>query len=230
MKNGIRSGFQRLVTATKCPFAARAQVALVRALANPSTLGRDIQRDATSVLAYLTGRRRAVTPDMVVVPIRSPELCKDLPSCASLLHTLVVALARAAAQSPVTIYQGIDSCDWDLVFSGVRVFVLVFAHFYPSDHIRFSHSKDTSYFCIQPDSSFDRHGVSADHEGRRELSEDVQRRFETAGVDYFPHLTRDSPKSYRFIKPLTPDAPPVIWWKSPLLLDLGTEAATAPPP
>ena len=222
--------FSELLAKTNCPFAPTARIVLLPELTAQS-LPDGLWKTAWLIDHTLVACDQQESPDMVVVPVQGASLCRDLASCASFLHTLLAAIYLAAGQPLSYLYKDIDSPSWNFVISRIiPTFVLVFAPFYHKRHIRYSNTSSVAYVCFQPDSSFERHGISGKLEKRRELSEEVRRSFESSGVDYYAELTQNSPKSYRFIKPLQPSDPPVIWWSSPLLLDIGGEPTPTPSP
>jgi len=222
--------FFQLIAKTKCPFASNARVVLFPRELDAESLADGLRHSVSSVLRSLGTHNQEDCPDMIVVSVQSTSLCYDIASGASFLHTLLAVMYLATGRPLSSLYSGIDSLSWNFVISGTPTFVLVFAPFYHKAHIRYSHTPGTAYFCFQPDSSFERQSISSKLRNRRELSEDIRRSFESSGVYYFGNLTQNSPKSYRFIKPLRRSDPAVCWWLSPLLLDLGSEPVPAPSP
>lgn len=207
------NAFTTLAWETLCPFARVAEVRLLEPRIAGNVWAPLVAGVVGKAARELPRADRFGGTDVFVVQL-GPPFANDLDLLARSVHTVLYHLHGALGPSR-SLYTAIDSTAWDLELLGLPYFAFAFAPFYTGNHIRYSHNPTEGFLLLQPDASFDRHGISSGASNRLALSRAIEEDFETAGIHYFGSLTRTAPKSHRVIKPPSPSGIPVRWWEAP---------------
>lgn len=213
-QSGVDQRFRVLVNRTCCPYA---KVANIR-YAPKWDQSRTIRENVLALLPYLdqfVERSEEEELDMFVIEVRDNKFIKDINAFASLVYNVLDILHEVDPTSEGTFTDGITSMEWDFVYRNVEFFIPTFTPFYDSNHIRYSHQKDSAFIAFQPDHCFDRHGINSKNPNRRQITEKVRERFEKAGIEYDVSLVSGSIKAVRYIKPLKTGQSLIRWWEDP---------------
>ena len=211
------SALRDFLDRSPCPYAQRASVLHCGSWPDPRPLPERIDGLRAGLLELGGGDAGA----LLVLEFKGADRLKTPREAAALVHALLCGLRARdpSCSSPLT--HGIDSPDWDFLHGGEKLFVSLFAPFYPSVHSRCSGHDSIGFVLFQPERSFRRYGVSSQRPRREQLSRAVHRRFLREGKDYDVRLNARTSKALRFVKPLRKGDPPVAWWQVPYEAEVG---------
>ena len=91
-------------------------------------------------------------------------------------------------------------------------FISTFSPFYPPDHPRHSPRHDSAFIFLQPEISFDHHGVTASNPKRWSIKESIRANFEKRLSRYSVELVEQPIEALKYVKPFKVDGEPVRWW------------------
>jgi len=204
--------FYPLLQSTGCPYAELANISFGPEWSLNETFHENIARLLPAFHAFAE-RSLDDNSDMFVAEVRDPMCLINIHEFARFLNKLLTKLSQFDSSSATSVFDGIESPEWDFSYKGLKFFVLTFAPFYHKCHGRYSHRKETAFVTFQPDHSFDRFGIHKASPIRRKLSRTVRDAFLRKGMPYHYELVTGSIKALRYIQPLEVGHAPVRWWE-----------------
>lgn len=186
---------------TPCPYAAGAKGRIVDAAA-PQSIG-------AYVSWLVAGTELAGPTDFVACEVPWIDACPSSPEFSAAIHDVLLGVVGAGR-----LYAGIETASWRLRTDDAELFPFVMSPGYATTHPRYL-DWPAPVLVLQLEDSFTRHGITSRTSRRAALSTTAERRFELAGREYFGQITRTLPRSWRVIKPLTSNDPPIAWWPIP---------------
>ncbi len=201
---------RRFLVRSPCPFARLAQVSAVDPWADPEVTASRLDHLASSLERSISGDRF----DLAVIEIRRAETIGSVKAGARITRDVLAGLRERDATTKLPLTSGIDDPRWDFSFLGERFFVSFFAPLYPPDHSRWSGEEDVAFVLLQPERGFRAFGISSTRPDRKAISKKVHRRFRQRGQKYDLAFNLTSPKSWRYVKPVAAEDPPVRWWEA----------------
>lgn len=206
--------FSAVTDKTLCAFARRAKVWGAPDYCDD----RDLVWNASRIASALR-RFCRVAPseglDGFVVRLQAPSQIRSLALFAKTFFHLLSELGRANVDAGLTdpMKGDLRSPTWRFEFAGVPFFISTFAPFYRGDHPRFSWRRDSAFIFLQPEFSFDHHGIHAKNPRRAAIKEAIRLQFSKDSIGYSIPLVEQPIESLKYIKPLEPDDPPIEWWR-----------------
>jgi hypothetical protein len=194
---------------TPCPYAKKAEVRFTLQPVFPLD-DRELWRNYFSSVTSLFGEL-ADSADILAIELPAPADASPHHLLAEITHKLLAGLIHHCSGDIRLLYRGIESSRWEYTLMNRDFFPLVLSPAYPIHHPRHVRWRQPVVL-LQPESSFTKHGISSVAEGRERLSATVERAFLRAGRRYHGHITRDLPKAYRVIKPISVTDQPIRWW------------------
>lgn len=207
----MRSALIKALRENPCPYANRAEIRFtLQALFAPDE-GERWQGYFTSITSLV--RELSDSADILAIELPAPADASPHHLLAEVTHTLLAGLIFHCSGETRLLYHGIESTRWEYTLMNRDFFPLVLSPTYPIHHPRHVRWRQP-VILLQPESSFTKHGISSAGEGRQRLSATVERAFLKAGKRYHGHITRDLPKAYRVIKPISVTDQPIRWWET----------------
>lgn len=194
-----------------CLYASRAEIHCFSQLAFASDDQRSWDRFLLSVAALITEFADSADVLAVELPVRANASPRHL--LAQVTHSFLSGLVHYCNEDPAQLYTGIESAKWECTLMNRDFFPLVLSPVYPIDHPRHVRWRQP-VILLQPEASFTRHGISSLAQGRKRISAATEQAFLKAGKPYYGHITRDLPKSFRVIKPVSETDLPIRWWET----------------
>lgn len=211
-----RDRFSAVIGKTLCPFAQRAKIWGAPDIDDK----RDFAYNVSQIVQVLR-RFCRVAPteglDGFVIRINTPEQIRDLASFSSAFLHLVTELGRASKEAGRNnpMEEDISSPEWRFKFCGISFFITTFAPFYRGDHPRFSWRRDSAFILLQPEFSFDHHGIHSNNPNRTSIKKSIRQGFSRNSVGYSTDLVEQPLEALKYIKPLQLGDSPVKWWDTP---------------
>lgn len=209
-----RERFNNVIGKSLCPFAQRAKIWGAPDIDDQNDLAHNILR-----IAEVLRRFCRVAPseglDGFVIRLHAPAQLRNLTSFSTAFQDLANGLGRAntayGMDNPME--KDISSPEWRFTFGGVSFFITTFAPFYRGDHPRFSWCRKSAFIFMQPEFSFDHHGIHSGNPKRGSIKESIRQGFARNSAGYSPELVDQPFEALKYIKPLQVDDPPVRWWR-----------------
>ena len=192
--------FRALAGITMCPFAKTAKVWAIGPWRVSSTAKEFVSLSEEALHRFV----RVCQPeglDGIAIEATGISSFDDLKSRT---NDLLRAIGELSDRNPMT--SPIEKKEWRFALSGVDMFVTIFSSVYDEKHPRYSQSKLSSFYFLQPQLSFK---AKAAKEKTR-----IRERFSDNGQDYRPILNRVRFEAEKYIKPEDlQNGQPVRWWK-----------------
>lgn len=207
--------FANLRKATKCPFARNAKL---EGIVLPKDL--PITAAAQSVVGNIvdfTNRARKNKLDGIILIVPRNPFAVDLLTFATSFNHILRIFAENDPTSFNCFDQDLLSENWQFSFNGIRFFITTFAPFYPDSHARFSCNEAHAFVYLQPEFSFDHHGISAGNSHRHRIKKSIRELFAQAGQAYDVALVTQPVEAYKYVKPMVLGDTPVRWWETKIL-------------
>jgi hypothetical protein len=193
-------GFRAISNVTMCPFAKTAKVWAIGPWRVSSTAKEFVAASDSTLQRFV----RLCQPegfDGIVIEATGIKTFGDLQSRT---NDLLRALGELSERDPMM--SPIEKKEWRFALSGVDMFVTIFSSVYEGKHPRYSQSKLSSYFFLQPQLSFKAKAAKE--------KEKIRDRFAQNGQDYRPILKKVKCEAEKYIKPEDLDSgQPVRWWE-----------------
>lgn len=207
--------FRETVVKTLCPFAQRAKIWGAPDVDDKKDFAHNV-----SQIADVLRRFCRVAPseglDGFVIRLDMPAQIRDLTSFSSAFLELARGLGRANKEAGLDnpMEWDISSPEWRFTFGGVSFFITTFAPFYRGDHPRFSWCRNSAFIFLQPEFSFDHHGIHSGNHKRGSIKESIRQYFSKNSIGYSSELVEQPLEALKYIKPLQLSDPPVKWWET----------------
>ena len=147
--------------------------------------------------------------DGFIIELPTPYFGDSLDNLGRTMKRFLSYLNRNDPKESNCLNGNIESKKWQFNFNGLDLFVIAFAPFYPETNPRHSRSEKTFLF-IQPQLMFkkkiQRNKIS-------EVKELIRDNFDSNSQTYRGQIMELDIESYKFVKPLFPNDPPVKWWE-----------------
>ncbi|RKP48239.1 YqcI/YcgG family protein [Trinickia fusca] len=209
-----RDRFGAVIGKTLCPFAQHAKIWGAPDIDDK----KDFAYNASQIAQVLC-RFCRVAPteglDGFVIRIHVPEQIRDLASFSSAFFHIVAELGRASKEAgwDNPMEENLSSPEWRFRFCGISFFITTFAPFYRGDHPRFSWRRDSAFVLLQPEFSFDHHGIHSNNPKRTSIKETIRQGFSRNSVGYSTDLVEQPLEALKYIKPLQLGDSPIEWWE-----------------
>ncbi len=207
--------FRPLMAKTLCPFAQQAKIWGAPDYDEHEDVETNVSRIA-AVLARFCRVARSEELDGFVIRLTSLAHIRQIHSLSDVFHRILASLGRQnkvnGLQNPMD--DEILTKEWRFTFSNVSFFITVFAPFYRGDHPRFSWCSKSAFIFLQPEFSFDAHGIHSHNPKREMIKIGIREEFSRSTIGYSSKLVEQPMEALKYIKPLDLDAPPVKWWKT----------------
>ncbi|PIC05932.1 hypothetical protein CS060_02705 [Anoxybacillus flavithermus] len=134
----------------------------------------------------------------------------------NLSYTLKRVLKYLSDNDPAKAHcmnQNILKPDWRFSFGDQTFFITTFAPCYPEKHPRYSYNPFSTFIFLQPEFSFDHHGIHSGNAKRESIKEIIRKKFRENGSEYNIDLVRQPLEAYKYVKPINVDDAPVKWWE-----------------
>jgi hypothetical protein len=200
---------RRFLDRSPCPFARRAQIATGTPWPDSKPTVERLDRLASELRESIFGRGF----HLAVIEIHKAAAIGSVAAGAGIVLDVLSGLRERDSTTHVPLLSGIEERGWDFEFLRERFFVSFFAPLYPSNHARWSGERDVAFVLLQPERGFRSFGISSKRPDRDKLSKKVHRRFQGRGQRYDLESNLTSPKSFRYVKPIAAQDPPVRWWE-----------------
>lgn len=200
--------FSRLQERTLCPFAEGARIWRSPAWDNSLSVLTNY-----SIIARELGRfvlfDRAATLHGFCAEVRLGAAACDFESVRVGFRDLLFGLASEDESCRRCLAADVLAPDWQFEFSGMRMFLNVFAPCYPFPHSKWIPDRDLFLVFFQPEHSFDLCGINS---SEQETKAAIRRRFADAGMPYNGELIDARSEALLYMFPCDPFGPPVRWW------------------
>lgn len=203
--------FQGIVFNTKCSFARTAKVWGNYEWDEMLSFERNIQNSLPSLIRF-TKAADAEGLDGYVFEIKNSNLEDSFDGLCSVLKNTMDNLSAFDPTGENVMQTQIDHSDWQFTFNGVRLFTTTFASFYPKNHPRYSPIEGSYFIFLQPEFSFDHHGIHKGNEKRDNIKDSIRDKFIKTGGYYDIDLIKQPIEAYKYIKPLEVGSEPIAWW------------------
>lgn len=208
--------FHTIQQQTRCPFARDARVWGASNWDSTVDWDENCRRIALQFWEF-TNAVREEELDGFVVEFDGLEYGQAIPSLAGCLNRFLRSLSHEDPLHSDCMRKVIDMPEWEFSFAGERVFIIVFAPCYAKSSSRYGFGCENVFVLLQPQSSFEHHKIPRGYELGL-LRARIRSAFHSVGADYdtgtLAAIMNGPLEAVRFIKPLTPDDPPVQWWKA----------------
>jgi len=206
--------FRPLIANTLCPFAQQAKVWGAPDYDEHMDVAHNISRIAP-VLTRFCRIARSQALDGFVIRLTSPAHIRDIHSFSHIFRVILAELGRTNKINGFhnALEDEILNDKWRFTFSNVSFFVTTFAPFYRGDHPRFSWCSKSAFIFMQPEFSFDAHGIHIDNPKRESIKSGIREEFSRSTIGYSPELVEQPMEALKYVKPLDIDAPSVRWWE-----------------
>lgn len=210
--------FRPLISDTLCPFAQQAKVWGAPDYDECRDVAHNIARIAP-VLDRFCRVASSEKLDGFVIRLTSPEHIRDIRSFTRIFHEILTELGRANKQNGFhdALEEDIFTNKWRFKFSNVSFFIITFAPFYRGDHPRFSWCSESAFIFMQPEFSFDAHGIHINNPKRKSIKNGIRDEFSRSTIGYSSRLVEQPIEALKYVKPLDVDAPPIMWWEASAL-------------
>lgn len=205
--------FQRIIDMTQCPFAAYSKLWGLPDWDPSKSVADNARASAPTFLRF----ERVALPerlDGLILEVKDTELCKTLNQVCATFREILEVWGQSDPSGCNCMTENLLHPDWQFRFSQTRYFVSVFAPCYPHNHPRFSCQSDAMFLFLQPEFSFDFHGI---HSANRELARiksQIRGKFSMHGSGYSGKLVDDRIEALIYILPIGKDDQPIHWWLS----------------
>lgn len=204
-----QSKLSQFLAASPCPFAQTATVPKGCIWSEPGPTPERLDQ----LTEFLSRFSADPTQDVCALEIHRDHTLESITDAGRLLHSILRGLRKRDTSLSRPLIEGIEDPSWDFEFQGLAYFISFFGSFYPSGHSRHSSVDGVSFLLFQPERAFRRFGVSSRRPDRAGLSRRVHQLFTGKGKSYDLDLNLDVPKSFRYLKPIGHNEPPVAWWR-----------------
>jgi hypothetical protein len=204
--------FGKLRQKSLCPFARKTKL-----FAGEVGNKQNIQSAVVAMLPKLItlteiGRKRKL--DGLVIDLPAERFAKNLRQFSKTFNSLLREIAQNDPTGENCLQGKILREGWQFTFNHTRFFVTSFAPFYDPKHPRYSQSTKHAFVYLQPEYSFDNHGISNHNAHREQVKENIRKAFQNAGSRYDIALVKQPFEALKYVKPLIESQPPIRWWKS----------------
>jgi hypothetical protein len=205
--------YEKLRSKSLCPFARKAK--LYGGCVGKS---QDIKTAVRSIMPRLIeltefGKQRKL--DGFVVELPADRFANNLIEFCTSFNCFLRELSKHDPSEENCFKGNILRKDWQFTFNHTRFFVTTFAPFYNPRHPRFSKLKNSAFIFLQPDYSFDNHGISRRNSQREKVKDNIRQAFQEAGSGYDIGLVKQPLEALKYIKALDVSDPSLQWWKLP---------------
>jgi YqcI/YcgG family protein len=206
------SKFSRVIGASKCPFAQKAKLT-ARTIRLVDGLTQQVE-SLVPVMTKFTSVAQKNKLDGVVIEIEAPTGVLTLPMFCDVFNSLLRTLAARDPLQQNCFAGDVLAPGWQFSFNSMRFFVTTFAPFYDPKHPRFSQSAESAFIYLQPEFSFDQHGIHAGNPQRTSIKEAIRRDFLLGGYSLDVPLIEQPHEALKYVKPLTIGDPAIRWWEA----------------
>lgn len=206
--------FRPLIANTLCPFAQQAKVWGAPDYDDRMDAAHNVSRIAP-VLARFCRVARSQGLDGFVIRLTSLAHIRDIHSFSCVFHAILADLGRINKTNGFhnALEDEILSERWRFTFSNISFFITTFGPFYRGDHPRFSWCSKSAFVFMQPEFSFDAHGIHIDNPKRDSIKFGIREEFSRNTIGYSAKLVEQPMEALKYVKPLNIDGPSVRWWE-----------------
>jgi hypothetical protein len=191
--------FRSLANVTMCPFAKSAKVWAIGPWRRALSASEFVEANRVTVKRFVRVCQ-AEGFDGLALEATGIECLDHLKART---NELLKALGEFSDRNPL--HNPIERKEWKFSIDGVDIFVTIFSSIYEEEHPRYSHSKGSSFFFLQPQISF-KAKAAKEKERIREL-------FAQNGQDYRAVIKKVKFEAQKYIKPEDlREGAPVTWW------------------
>jgi len=191
--------FRAVARVTMCPFAKTAKVWAIGPWRDSLAASEFVKENTDTIKRFV----RVCQPegfDGLAIEAAGVENLDDLKIRT---NNLLRALGELSDRNPM--HSPIERKEWRFSINGVDMFVTIFSSIYKEAHPRFSHSKYSTFFFLQPQISF-KAKAAKDKERIRDL-------FAGNGQDYRSILKKVRFEAQKYIKPEDLEGNVLVnWW------------------
>jgi NTP pyrophosphatase (non-canonical NTP hydrolase)/FPC/CPF motif-containing protein YcgG len=205
--------FRPIVETTPCIFAKRAKL-----WAAPDYDGNLSIQDNAVKFTRILARFCKVAPseglDGYVIRLTDYQHFADIPALAKVLKLILNKIGEMDEQRGVKNPMQCDlfSPSWRFSFRGTTFFITTFAPFYEVRHPRRSPLPGAAFIFLQPEFSFNHHGIHSGNPNREAVKKLIREGFDRELKSYSVELVEQPIEAFKYIKPMHKDGEPVVWW------------------
>lgn len=204
--------FKEISSRTGCFFAAEATVWGSYEWDEDKSIEENIDSSLPSLMRF-TKCSEAERLDGFVLEVRGADLGATMDD---LSRTFTRVLKYLSAKDPAGVHcmdQKIDEPGWQFSYNGQRFFITTFAPVYAENHPRCSHNENSVFIFLQPEFSFDHHGVHRNNPKRHLIKKAIRKNFADKNMPYDAGLVEQPLEVYKYIKPLEMGGAQIRWWE-----------------
>jgi len=202
--------FEQVRADSRCPFASTA-----RLWGGPQwNTGKPIGYNVDTQMPYLITFAKAAVPeglDGFVIELGSPARPTFQRLVKQFGQLLRLLAARDSRPNP-SFQHPVEVPGWQFSLYGMPMFVSVFSALYPAHHPR--HAPRGTFVLLQPEESFDTHGIGGGRPRTEALKQQVRQRFAAAGQDYATEMIGRRLEACIYLLPQRLTDEPVRWWEN----------------
>ena len=205
----VLEAFQTCIENTNCPFAPEAQLWGSPGW-NPS---RSFENNVCSIIESLVMFSKAATYERLdgyVIAFGDRDATSNFLELSFGFANLLFLLSRFDPNDNHCLEGNIEVKGWQFQFCGIRMFVSVHSPLYAKDHIRFN--KSGTFVMLQPDISFDYHGIGSKYRHSGRIKTLVRKEFQDQ--KYPTKLVDDRIEAYLYVlsELETDELSYIRWW------------------
>lgn len=203
--------FASVIKNTSCSFAFKAKVWGSYEWSEQDSLKDNIKNSFPSFLRFTKSCHNEGL-DGYVFEIKNTSQDDSIAGLKKALYNTLKILSDWDPAKEHSLEGDIHNPNWQFSFNGIRLFTTTFASFYPKDHPRYSPHKGSYFIFMQPEFSFDKHGIHKENKNREKIKEGIRKNFKKTGGYYDVDLIKQPIEALKYIKPISEQEEPVKWW------------------
>lgn len=197
------------IEASHCSFAPAAEL-WAGPLWNPRRAQDVNLRELWPDLVKFTRVHETAGLDAFVIAPRVKKQPKTVDDVGRQVRDILMGLSETDPSGRNSMAELLLSPGWQFSFNGVPLFVMAFSEVYPQSHVR--HADRGTFLMLQPESSFDAHGIGSAHPHSTALKHKVRDNFAKHGQAYPLATIEARVEAHLYVLPLEGEAP-LNWWE-----------------
>jgi NTP pyrophosphatase (non-canonical NTP hydrolase) len=150
--------------------------------------------------------------DGYVIDINEKHFTKNIEGLGEALLRTLTHISKNDPKSANSMGVDLHDPDWQFSYHGVRYFITTFSPIYEKNHPRHTPFSDSVFIFLQPEFSFDHHGIHSGNEKREDVKEAIRTVFKKNGCPYSVDLVKQPIEAFKYLKPETINGEPITWW------------------
>lgn len=205
--------FENIVKSTHCIFATTAKIWSSPVFNQKFSIEENLKLSC-EVLSRFNRCAEYEGLDGFVIEILGHEYGDSIQNLSKTVNKVLRYLSDNDPSAVNCMNENIIDPKWRFSFGGVTFFITTFAPCYPINHPRYSHNDGSTFIFLQPEFSFDHHGIHRENPKRESIKERVRENFKKNNSEYNVSLVQQNIEVYKYVKPIHKDEPPIAWWET----------------